>query len=146
MSLYVKFFFMNSLFILLLFFTEPAFSQVKNGSLTIPLNNILALPLPEPATSVLIGNPAIANVTLEDGRLLIVGLSVGQTNLLVTGAEGGPLLARTLLVVPSSPHSVSVKKAGKPAQTFLCAPRCESLNPDPTGEGLRRAAPAPTED
>lgn len=146
MSLYAKFFFMNSLYILILILPGSAFSQVTGGGLTVPLNNIMTLSLPEPAVSVLIGNPAIANVTLEEGRLLIVGLSIGQTNLLVTGPGGVPLLARSVLVVPATAHNVSVKKGGKPPQTFVCAPRCESLSTDPAGEGLRRPASPPTED
>ncbi len=58
----------------------------------VPLDQARPLVLKAPATGVVIGNPAIAGVTLQTNQLLFVtGKSYGTTNLIVVGENGRPV-------------------------------------------------------
>lgn len=145
--LYSNKFLLKSIYIILIFWTLfPISALARGGAVVIPMNTIQALPLPETVGSVLIGNPAIANVTLDNGRLLIVGLGVGQTNLLVASETGQTLMSRTIIVTAPTGNTVTVRKGGKPAQPYICTPRCEAPAADAPGDTLRRLAPPPRED
>src|SRR6185312_11597766 len=69
------------------------------GSLEVPLDQSAFVALPGPAHNVIIGNPAIADVSVPDQRHLIVtGKGAGVTNLVVTDAAGRPIFDRTIVV------------------------------------------------
>jgi Flp pilus assembly secretin CpaC len=91
------------------------------------------------AKTVLVANPAIADVTPVTGRKLIVlGRGAGQTGLLIFDGEGKPLLDATVLVTPARQWAVTVTR-GVTEQTLNCAPRCS-----PETSAAPAAAPATT--
>src|SRR3954471_396783 len=76
------------------------------------------------AKTVLVANPAVADVTPVTGRKLIVlGRGAGQTGLLIFDGEGKPLLDATVLVTPSKQWAVTVTR-GVTEKTLSCTPRC----------------------
>jgi Flp pilus assembly secretin CpaC len=76
------------------------------------------------AKTVLVANPAIADVTPVTGsKLIVLGRGAGQTGLLIFDAEGKLLLDTTVLVTPARQWAVTVTR-GVTEKTLNCAPRC----------------------
>jgi hypothetical protein len=82
------------------------------------------------AASVVVGNPAVADITVFDDRLVFVtGKSYGATNIMVFDATGSVLYANDVKVVRGSQSTLRVVRAGN-AETFDCTPDCRAvLNP-----------------
>ena len=80
------------------------------------------------ATSIVIGDPTVVDVTLEDPHTLILfGKSPGETNLLVFGSDHKLMLNSSVTVSPETARHVSVY--GSPKNTsaetlFSCGSRC----------------------
>ena len=57
--------------------------------------------LPDRVTTIVIGNPLIADVTLQAGGLMVItGKGYGTTNLIALDRSGAVLFERNILVVP----------------------------------------------
>src|SRR4030081_3444321 len=55
--------------------------------------------LDRPAAEIVVGNPSIADVSVQSGKVLVVtGKSFGETNLIVMDADGKVVANRQLLV------------------------------------------------
>ena len=68
--------------------------------------------LAKPATSVVVGDPTVADVTLDDPQTMIIfGKTPGQTNLLVLSGSQELLLDWPILVSPVTGRHVSVLDA-----------------------------------
>lgn len=77
-----------------------------------------------PADVVILGNPAIADATIQDSQTLIItGRSFGSTNLIVLDADGLAIADETITVGPQNDQVVTVyRRAAR--QTFSCTPDC----------------------
>lgn len=94
-------------------------------SLPVRIDEAARVALPAPARDVVIGNPAVADVTIIDGRnLLIMGRGYGVTNLVVLDAGGRTILDRQIVVSASDAGRVSFYR-GPDVYNYACAPRCE---------------------
>jgi hypothetical protein len=94
-------------------------------SLAVNIDQVARLSLPRPAQDVLVGNPAIADVTVLDGRhLAITGKTFGVTNLMVTDERGRPMFNRQVVIAASDASHVQVFR-GADLYNYTCAPRCE---------------------
>jgi len=68
--------------------------------------------LAKPATSIIVGDPTVADVTLDDPQTMIVfGKTPGQTNLLVLSGSQELLLDWPIMVSPVTARHVSVLDA-----------------------------------
>ena len=84
------------------------------------------LRLPRPATEVIIGNPSIADVSLQGGNLLVVtGKTFGITNVIALDAERNVIQDQRVLVERDGARVVNVYK-GSERQTYSCTPNCET--------------------
>ena len=82
--------------------------------------------LPEHVATIVIGNPLIADVTVQSGGLLVVtgkGLR-GMTNLIALDRTGAVLTERNIEVV-SPQDNVVVVYRGINRESYSCAPQCE---------------------
>jgi hypothetical protein len=80
--------------------------------------------------TVLIANPAIADVAVEKSRLLfLIGRSPGETNLVLLDQAGREIMNTSVVVVPNLEREVTVHR-GATESTFSCAPRCAPI-PNP---------------
>jgi hypothetical protein len=81
--------------------------------------------LSAPARDVFIGNPSVADVTVIDGRnLLVMGKAYGVTNIVVLDARGRTILDRQIVVSASDEGRISFYR-GPDVYNYACAPRCE---------------------
>ncbi len=77
-----------------------------------------------PADIVIIGNPAIADATIQDNQTLIItGRSFGSTNLIVLDAEGQAIADEIVTVGSPDDQVVTVYRRAS-RQTFSCTPDC----------------------
>src|SRR5690348_6316861 len=82
--------------------------------------------LPERVATVVIGNPLIADATLQSGGVLVVtGKGYGSTNLLALDRTGRVLLNQTIQVLGAAGDDLVTVYKGVERESYSCAPDCE---------------------
>ena len=83
------------------------------------------LSLPRPAAEIIIGNPVIADVSVQSGNLLVItGKSFGITNMIALDAKRQIIFERRILVKRDDVRVVNLQRGDKGRQTFNCTPQC----------------------
>ncbi|HTK36730.1 MAG TPA: pilus assembly protein N-terminal domain-containing protein [Caulobacteraceae bacterium] len=110
------------------------------SSLVVGIDQTTRLNIPGAAASVLVGNSAIADVTVIDSHTLyVLGRGYGATDIVVLDRDGRALYTADLVVSSADSGRVSVYRG--PARTDMaCAPGCQ-VTIRSTGGG---SAPAPS--
>jgi len=92
---------------------------------SVDLNKTEIVRLPENAGAVVIGNPAIADVTVHSANtLFVVGRGYGETNLLVLNSAGHTLMNANIQVINKRSSQGVRLYNGKMRETYSCAPYC----------------------
>ena len=78
----------------------------------------------EPGT-IVVGNPAIADVTVRRDQLFVMGRSFGTTNMIVLDRDGNQLASLDVTVTMGGAKPVQVFKAGQ-RLSYNCSPECEA--------------------
>ena len=79
-----------------------------------------------PAATVIVGNPSIADVSVQSGdTLVLTGKSFGETNLIVMDTHGQLLVNRRVVVQEPDGGFVTVFRGVK-RETLHCSPNCET--------------------
>jgi hypothetical protein len=121
---------LSSLAVLLLA-AGSAVPSLAAESFAVPLDQSAVMVLPRGAQSVMVGNPAIADVNMLDTRTaVLLGRGYGVTNMLVIDARGRTLMDRQIVVSAPDVNRVNVyrrsSESGRAEVTnFTCSPRCE---------------------
>ena len=85
------------------------------------------LHISQPADVVIIGNPAIADATIQDSQTLIItGRSYGTTNLIVLDKQGQSIADNIVTVEPSNDQVVTIYRRDS-RQTLSCTPECSPV-------------------
>jgi len=93
--------------------------------LAVTLDQAKLLKLPEKVSTIVIGNPLIADVAVQSGGLVVVtGKGYGSTNMIVLDRTGAVLMERSIVVRGASDHTVAVYR-GVDRETLSCTPNCE---------------------
>ena len=80
--------------------------------------------LPDRAANVIIGNPLIADLSIQPGGLTVItGKSYGITNFIVTDRKGAVLMEKTVEVSGLGDRTVVVYR-GVDRETYSCTPTC----------------------
>jgi hypothetical protein len=93
-------------------------------SLIVNADQSLVINVKKSPGTVVIGNPSIADVSMEGTQLFVHGRSFGTTNLIVLDEQGGQIADYELTVQLGGTYNVSMFKAGL-QYSFVCAPNCE---------------------
>ena len=102
----------------------PAFAG-SSQSYTVELNKTEILRLPGAASSIIVGNPKIADVTVQSSDLLfVVGRGYGETNLIILDGQGNTMMNADLQVVNTLPQSGVRLYNGTNRETYSCLPLC----------------------
>jgi len=81
--------------------------------------------LARPAHDIIVGNPSIADVSIQAKQLLVVtGKSFGVTNIIVLDAEGAVIINRKMIVQGDDTKYVNLQK-GEMRQSYNCFPTCQ---------------------
>jgi hypothetical protein len=80
-----------------------------------------------PARTVVIGNPAIVDGTLNDEKTIVLtGKAVGTTNIIVLGEAGREIANLVVNVTPNRSQLTTVHQ-GEAQQNYTCAETCSLL-------------------
>lgn len=80
--------------------------------------------VPRPIAEIIIGNPSIADVSVQSSNMLVVtGKTFGITNVIALDADRNVIQEQRILVVRDDMRQVSVYKGTK-RETYNCAPNC----------------------
>jgi len=94
-------------------------------TITVALDQATITKMPENTSTLVIGNPMIADVTVRPGGLLVVtGKAYGVTNLLVLDGSGAVLSERYIEVVGPRDDVVFVWR-GIARESYSCTPDCQ---------------------
>lgn len=93
----------------------------------VEMNKSKALHLQKPVATVMVGNPAVADISIESASLIyVMGKSYGRTNLVALDAEGKPVLDLNISVVSQTSSAVTLTR-GAGQISYNCTPRCERV-------------------
>src|SRR5882757_7613019 len=87
-------------------FAMPARSE---AGIEVTMNQAKIVKLTRPADTVVIGNPAIADASVQDASTIVLtGKGFGVTNLVVLDQEGGPIIDQQVTVMRQDASSVRI--------------------------------------
>jgi hypothetical protein len=99
--------------------------QAAAADVTVPLDQAKLVRLPEKVATIVVGNPLIADVSLQPGGLMVItGKSYGMTNLVVLDRAGTVLMEKTI-EVEGPVGQLVVLYRGIERETYSCTPDCE---------------------
>jgi len=105
--------------------SAPARADEGSAPISVKVNMARILRIGSPAATVVVGNPGVADVTIQDPQTLILtGKSYGQTNMIVLDAKGNPIADTLVEVVQPQADLVTVFSAGQRI-TVTCSPTCQ---------------------
>lgn len=93
--------------------------------LQITLDQASILKLPEKVSTIIIGNPLIADVTVQGSGLVVVtGKGFGSTNMIALDRTGAVLSERSITVGGPNGQTVQLFR-GTQRETYSCTPDCQ---------------------
>lgn len=99
--------------------------DARTEAVQVTVDHAKVLRLPEKAQTVIIGNPAIADVTVQrNGVMIVTGKSYGVTNLIALDATGA-LLAESSVRVGAASDSILTVQRGLERESYSCTPNCQ---------------------
>lgn len=94
-------------------------------NIDVKLDQATLLKLPANVATVVIGNPMIADATIQPGGLLVItGKGYGSTNMIALDRAGEKLLDRSVEVTGPRDNMVVVYR-GVERESWNCTPQCE---------------------
>lgn len=99
-------------------------SGVPAADIDVILDQAKLVKLPERVATIVVGNPLIADATVQTGGLMVItGKGYGATNIIALDRSGAVLLERMIEV--RGPEDVVVVYKGIERETYSCTPLCE---------------------
>jgi Flp pilus assembly secretin CpaC len=106
--------------------TSATTLDVRAAGIDVIMNEAKIVKLSRPADTIVIGNPAIADASVQDSTTVVLtGKGFGVTNLVILDETGAPIVDERVTVTRSSASSVRIYRRAA-VQTLSCAPYCES--------------------
>ncbi len=104
---------------------QAAPQDTPGDSVLVLVDHAKVVRLPEKARTVIVGNPAIADVTLQrNGVMVVTGKSFGVTNLIALDSSG-TLLAESLVRVSAASDALLTVQRGMERESYSCTPVCQ---------------------
>lgn len=100
---------------------SPAYAE----HVTVNVDQARVMRLPQGVATVVIGNPLIADATLQGGVLVLTGKGYGTTNLVALGRDGQVVTSDTVEVVGPKSSDLVVVYKGTERESYSCSPVCE---------------------
>lgn len=94
-------------------------------SIEVTVDHAKVMRVSKPASTIIIGNPGIADATVQDSTTLIItGKSYGVTNMIILDEDGQPIADTLLTVRAEAVNAVTVYRRTDRV-TYSCSPNCE---------------------
>jgi hypothetical protein len=95
------------------------------GTVNVMIDHAKIIRLPERTQTVVVGNPVIADVTVQkNGILVVTGKSYGVTNLIALD-NGGTMLAESMIQVKAPNDALVTVQRGLERESYSCTPSCQ---------------------
>lgn len=99
-------------------------AAIASDDLIVSYDQSQLVRLPRPISSIVIGNPSIADVAVQKGNLLVVtGKTFGITNIIAIDEKGQVIQDQRVIVQRDERRIVNLHK-GSQRQSFSCSPNC----------------------
>jgi Flp pilus assembly secretin CpaC len=99
--------------------------QAGSG-IEVTMNQAKIVKLARAADTIVVGNPAIADASVQDASTIVLtGKGFGVTNLVILDKDGQPIIDEQVTVVRQNASSVRIYRRSQ-VQTMSCTPYCES--------------------
>jgi hypothetical protein len=106
---------------MMLLLTQPL---LAGSAITIGADHATIVSVAGTPSAVVVGNPLFADVSVQQGAIIVHGRNFGATNVIVLDIDGNQLASFDVNVTNGGDRTVSVYKAGQ-AWSSVCAPMCE---------------------
>ena len=94
-------------------------------TITIAVDAAQIMKLPDKVATIVIGNPLIADATLQNGGILVVtGKGFGSTNMLALDRTGRVVMDKTVQVTGPAGNNLVVVFKGTARESYSCTPEC----------------------
>jgi hypothetical protein len=101
-------------------------AHASDDGIKLVMNQAKVVKLARPADTIVIGNPLIADASVQDSNTVVLtGKGFGVTNLVILDADGAPIVDEEIFVTRGDAKSVRVFRRTD-IQTLSCTPNCES--------------------
>jgi hypothetical protein len=101
-----------------------ATNAARSAEIDVILDRARLVKVPDRVATIVIGNPAIADATIQSGGwMVITGKGYGSTNIIALDRGGAILMERTIEV--QGPQEAVVVYRGVERDTLNCTPECE---------------------
>lgn len=98
--------------------------KVSAADLVVKYDQSQLLRLPRAVSEIIIGNPTIADVTVQSSKLLVItGKSFGITNIIALDSERNVIRDQRVLVQRDEVKVINLQKGTK-RQSYNCSPQC----------------------
>jgi Flp pilus assembly secretin CpaC len=102
-----------------------ALAEPTAGTIAVNVDQAKLVKLPTRVTTIVVGNPLIADVTLQNGGIIVVtGKGYGATNFIAMDRSGEILVDRVIQVEGPTDQLVTVYR-GVERETYSCMPLCQ---------------------
>jgi Flp pilus assembly secretin CpaC len=96
------------------------------ADIAVSMNQAKIVKLSRPADTIVIGNPEIADASVQDATTIVLtGKGFGSTNLVVLDETGAPIVDEQVVVSRDEASTVRVYRRAN-IQTLSCTPNCEA--------------------
>lgn len=103
--------------------------STSSALMKITLNQITMVKLDEQISDALIGNPSIADITIQNNSTFIItGKSYGRTNIILLNKDGETIFNKWVHVDDDTRNVVRIQRGGA-RLSYTCTPNCQ---PTPT--------------
>ena len=102
-------------------------AETMRGTISVPLDEVRMIAFPTAISTLYVGNPVIADITVIDKRhAFVLGKAFGNTNIIALDAAGHQISNRQVVVFGAAGSTVTLQK-GTSRVTYACAAsRCEA--------------------
>ena len=101
-------------------------AALADSGIEVVMNQAKVVKLARAADTIVVGNPLIADASVQDSTTIVLtGKGFGVTNLVILDAEGQPIVDEQVYVSRQDNKSVRIYRRME-VQTMSCTPRCES--------------------
>ena len=105
--------------------TGAAIPALAGAGIEVTMNQAKIVRLARPADTIVVGNSAIADASVQDASTIVLtGKGLGVTNLVVLDADGTPIVDEQVTVSRHAASSVRIYRRSE-VQTLSCTPYCE---------------------
>jgi len=130
----------RSLAIAILLWPAAALADPSVAAIAVNVDQAKLLKVPARAVTIVVGNPLIADVTLQTGGIIVVtGKGYGATNFIAMDRAGEILVDRVIQVQGPTDQLVTIYR-GVERESYSCMPICQRRVTLGDGENYFKAA------